>query len=420
MSATVSIVRGKEPDKMVMEVVRLLGGLESIVSGQNAVIKPNLGPWFPTVVPRFVNRWATTKPEIVVAMVKELRKIGVNDVSVAEGAFLDLDATAQFEESGMKNMVEEAGGKVIDLDRGGHVRVSVAENFVFEIGKSVLNTDNLINMPVMKTHTMTRLSLGIKNLKGTVSKASKRAMHRGDLERSIAFLSKTLRPKLTIVDGLVGMEGLGPAVAGKPKNPGLLVGGTDPVAVDAVTATIMGHDPKEIEHIKIASELGLGEINVDRIKILGVPLEKAKHPFEPAPLGAHNMIGTFGMQGVRYFGWTPGVIGSECTGCIDTVMSALWALRSDVATIQRPLDIVIGPRGIPDEIGNNVLLYGNCQAKNRNRGKWLPGCPPSTKDAYMSIGKMGLSRPTFGWALTKRLFKGQKTEPLSQWKRYEI
>ena len=98
----------------------------------------------------------------------------------------------------------------------------------------------------------------------------------------------------------------------------------------------------------------------------------------------------------------------------------LWALRSDVATIQRPLDIVIGPRGIPDEIGNNVLLYGNCQAKNRNRGKWLPGCPPSTKDAYMSIGKMALSRPTFGWALTKRLFKGQKTEHLSEWKRYDI
>ena len=58
MSATVSIVRGKEPDKMVMEVLRLLGGLESIVSGQNAVIKPNLGPWFPKVVPKFVNRWA--------------------------------------------------------------------------------------------------------------------------------------------------------------------------------------------------------------------------------------------------------------------------------------------------------------------------------------------------------------------------
>lgn len=205
MNGVVSIVRGEEPEKMVGDALELLGGLKNIVSESNALIKPNLGSWITGIVPKYVNRWATTKPEIIVALIEELRKVGIEEVSVAEGAFLDQDATAQFQESGIKEMVEAAGGRIIDLDKGDHVKVGVSEGFALEVAKPVLDTDNLINVPVMKTHVQTKLSLGIKNLKGTVSKASKRAIHRGDLEKSIALLSKAVRPKLTLIDGLVGM-----------------------------------------------------------------------------------------------------------------------------------------------------------------------------------------------------------------------
>lgn len=417
----VSIVKGKDPEAMLKEVLDLLGGLKGIMSGPNALIKPNLGLWSTYVenTPEWLNRAATTKPELVIALIKELKAIGIEDVSVVEGAVLDLDATAQFKGSGMKEMVEAVGGKVIDLDRGNHTRVKVTDNLSLEIGDSILNTSNLINVPVTKTHLETRVSLGIKNLKGTVSKASKRVMHRGDLERLIALLCKAIRPRLTIVDGLMGMEGLGPATWGKPTKPGLLVAGTDPVAVDAVTATIMGHVPREIEHIRIASELGLGEIELDKIEIRGTPLEKAKHPFEPAQLGGHNIVNRLGIRGIRYFGWTPGVIGSECSGCFGKIIGVLWALRDDVKTLQRPLDIVIGPRNIPDEISENVLLYGNCQEKNKNRGVWVSGCPPTNVNTYTSIGKLTLSRSTYTWALIKRLFKRNKVEPLPEWEQYK-
>jgi len=415
----VSVVRGEEPDKMLREALDLLGGLENIVSGDNALLKPNLGTWVPKLVPEFVNRWAATNPEIVAALTNELKKVGIMDVSVAEGSPLNLDATSQFEDSGMRELVESAGGKIIDLDRGDHIKVKLAENLSVEVGKPVLDTDNLINMPVMKTHTLTRLTLGLKNLKGTISRTSKRTLHRGDLERSIALLCKAVRPKLTIVDGLVGMEGFGPAVFGKPTKPGLLIAGTDPVSVDAVTATIMGHDPKEIEHIRIAWELGLGEIELDEIEIRGIPIDEARHPFEPAQPGNQNQVNMLGMDGLRYFGWKPGDIGSECSGCVNTVLNSLAAFHDDVASIQRPLDIVIGPRNIPDEIGTNVLLYGDCQARNRNRGVWLPGCPPSMKDTYTSIGKMSLSGITYIWALIKRLIKGNKIKPLPHWELYK-
>ena len=106
-----------------------------------------------------------------------------------------MDATAQFKGSGMKEMVEAVGGKVIDLDRGIHTRVKVAENLSLEIGESILNTSNLINVPVTKTHLDTRVTLGIKNLKGIGSKESKRVMHRGDLERFLALLCARAFPR---------------------------------------------------------------------------------------------------------------------------------------------------------------------------------------------------------------------------------
>ena len=418
MSGVVSVVRGEEPDKMVREALDLLGGLENIVSGKNALIKPNLGVWSTTGknTPKWLNRSMTTKPEIVVALIKELKQIGIEDVSVAEGTILDEDATNQFKDSGMKEMVESVGGRVIDLDREDHTKVKI-ENLMLEIGESVLNTDNLINVPVMKTHVNTKLTLGIKNLKGVVSKASKRTMHRGDLERSIALLLKAVRPKLTIVDGIIGIEGLGPGSWGKPIKPRLLIAGTDPVAVDAITATTMGHDPREIEHIRIAWEMGLGEIDLDKIEIRGVSLREAKHPFEPSPLGAHNIVKMLGVEGIGYFGWTPGAVGSECSGCLNILTGVLWAFRDDVAAPQRPLDIVIGPRDLPNEIGDNVLLYGNCQARNRNKGVWLPGCPPNRVNTYTAIGKMTLSKTTYTWTLLKRLFKGYKVKPLPHWER---
>jgi uncharacterized protein (DUF362 family) len=414
----ISITSGKDPDAMVPTALDLLGGLDQFISGKSALIKPNLGPWVSQIIPKYVNQWATTKPAIVVALIKELKNIGIKDITVADGAFLDQDATAQLEESGMRAMVEEAGGKVLNLDNGPHRRVKVSDNLALEIAESVLNTDNLINVPVMKTHVQTKLTLGIKNLKGVVSPASKRVMHRGDLERSLALLCNVLKPKLTVIDGLIGMEGFGPAVFGKPKTPNLIIAGEDSVAVDAVTASIMGHDPNTIDHIVIAQELGLGEINPDNVEIRGTPLREATHPFEPAQLGVHNVVKELGMDKIRYFG-TIGAAQSECTGCIDTLLNALIALNSDVESLRTPTDIVIGSRDLPENIGNNVLLYGRCQAKNKDHGTWLSECPPSIRDTYSTLAKMSLSRTEYLFALIKRLFKGTNVNPLPHWDEYK-
>lgn len=419
MAAIVSIVRGQRPEEMIKEALDLLGGIENLVSGKNILIKPNLGPWSVGIVPEYVNRWATTKPELVAALVKQLRDAGVEEISVAESGFIGYDATAQFEESGMKEVVEKAGGKIIDLDKGEYEKVKLTEDISAEIGKAVLEADSIINMPILKTHMWTKVSLGIKNMKGVISARAKREFHRKNVEPLLAYLCKAVTPQLIIVDGTLGYEGLGPVLFGKPRKVGIVIAGTDPVAVDAVSSAVMGHDPKEVDHIRIAAELGLGEIELDRIEIRGARMDEVKQSFEPSPLGGHNMVAMLEMGGVRYFGSRPGDTISECSGCIGNIVAALAALRSDTGRLQRPLDIVAGMRDLPEGAGDNLLLYGNCQARNKDKGTHLPGCPPDIKGTYSAIGKITLSRGAYMKALMKRIFKGQKIKPLAHWEEYK-
>jgi uncharacterized protein (DUF362 family) len=416
--SVVSIVRGNDPEKMVRESLELLGGIKSLVSGSSALIKPNLGVWETRGIPAWLSRASTTKPEIVVALIKILQEAGITDTVVGEGAILSLDTLKQFKQSGYKKKVEAAGSRIIDLDREEFIKVKVADKHVLEISRRVMQCENLINVPVMKTHGLTKVTLGMKNLKGVISKQSKRVVHRKDLERSIALLCQAVRPKLTVVDGIMGLEGLGPASWGRPVKLGLIIAGTDPVAVDAVAARIMGQEPGEVEHIRIARELGLGEIDPDRIEIRGLSVDAVKRPFQPAPRGFATVPEFMRVKGVRYFGWKPGDESSECSGCMETLCGGLWALNSDVSDFQKPLDIVIGNRDIPSEAGNNLLLYGNCQAKNREKGTWVKGCPPNIVDAYAAIGNKVLAKPQFAWAIVQRLFKGYKIRALPEWEEY--
>jgi uncharacterized protein (DUF362 family) len=416
--SVVSIVRGDEPEKMVRESIELLGGIKSLVSGSTALIKPNLGVWETRGIPAWLNRASTTKPEIVTALIKILKEVGITDTVVAEGAILSMDTIKQFRRSGYKKKVEATGSRIIDLDREEFLKVKVADKHILEISRRVMECENLINVPVMKTHGLTKVTLGMKNLKGVISKQSKRAVHRKDLERSIALLCQAVRPKLTVVDGIIGLEGLGPVSWGKPVKLGLIIAGTDPVAVDAVASRVMGQEPSEVEHIRIGWDLGLGEIEPDKIEIRGLSVDAVKRPFQPAPRGFTVAPEIIRAKGVRYYGWKPGDESSECSGCMETLCGGLWALNSDVSGFQKPLDIVIGNREIPVEAGENLLLYGNCQARNKERGTWVKGCPPNILDAYTAIGNKVLAKPQFTWAIMQRLFKGYRIRALPEWEEY--
>ncbi len=97
--------------------------------------------------------------------------------------------------------------------------------------------------------------------------------HLLDVNQCLVDINRVFKPKLSIVDGLIGLEGIGPGNPGRPISLGLLIGGQDPVAVDAVCAKIIRLEPANLQHIRLAAEAGLGTIDFDEIEIIGENLE---------------------------------------------------------------------------------------------------------------------------------------------------
>jgi uncharacterized protein (DUF362 family) len=138
--------------------------------------------------------------------------------------------------------------------------------------------DYLVSLPKFKTHQMTTLTAGIKNLFGLVSDIYKKELHIRyfhieEFARILVDIYEEARPTLTIVDGVMGMEGDGPGSTGEPRRNDFLLAGSDCVAIDTILALVMGIPPKEVLTTKEAALRGLGAVDINSISILGERLE---------------------------------------------------------------------------------------------------------------------------------------------------
>lgn len=132
------------------------------------------------------------------------------------------------------------------------------------IARSVLDADIVINLPKFKTHGLTILTLAAKNLYGCINGMQKTALHRecGDVNafaEVVARVAGIVRPALTIIDGIVAMDGNGPS-AGNLLDFGVIVAGTDVHAVDAACCRFIGLDPAELDTLAAAARLGLWDM----------------------------------------------------------------------------------------------------------------------------------------------------------------
>jgi Pyruvate/2-oxoacid:ferredoxin oxidoreductase delta subunit len=150
----------------------------------------------------------------------------------------------------------------------------------YEIAKAVHDADAVISLPKFKTHGMMVLTGAVKNLFGCIPGPRKAQWHlnagvnRDAFARMLVELSALIRPKLTIMDAVIGMEGNGPG-SGTPRRLNLVLAGADPVSLDVVCGRIAGIDPLMLYIIKAASEAGIGETQLGQILIHGEPLESA-------------------------------------------------------------------------------------------------------------------------------------------------
>ena len=257
------------PTQLLQAAMAPLGGMGRFVKkGQRVVIKANIA-WA-----RTPEQAATNNPELLSALIKMCYQAGAKRVAVWDHTCDNYQFC--FSRSGLKKATQDAGGDIFS----GHGR-NVYKKVEIPKGKKLkeaefiqdfLETDVVINFPLPKQHFATELTLALKNTMGIVWDME--LLHKIDLHQCIADINTIRKPDLVVVDAIRILTTNGPKGPGKTEDIGEVMASTDMVAADAHCATYFKHPktgkpfrPADIRFIKNAYEMGLGEMNLSKVKI---------------------------------------------------------------------------------------------------------------------------------------------------------
>jgi uncharacterized protein (DUF362 family) len=355
------IVQLKE--KIAETIALSVGSIDSIIKeGETVLIKPNLAfqappESFSVVDPRVI--------EAVVSYLKENSK--AKEVWVGDNPSLGQHvgkARPAFEMAGMRAAAERGGAdRVIFFDEEELVDVKIDGAKLYrqaKIYKPLLDADRVINLPKMKTHLAGTVTLGVKNWQGIIPNVhpsgEQQDVHRLDLGQKCADLLRVRQADLTLVDAIIAMEGQGPH-AGTPVEMNLLIAGTQTVAVDAVTAYVMGFETIEVPAIRIAATEGLGVREIDEIEIVGTSVAEVRTFFKRPMNDPTGLI-----PGIH------AIIQQTCPGCFVNIRGALDNFNNNVDTKDfrdKVGEVYIVAGGVPDFEPEKVkdkylLITGDC------------------------------------------------------------
>jgi uncharacterized protein (DUF362 family) len=298
----------------VEEAIDLLGGIKHVTKGKRSLmLKPNLV---------FPDPKATTKPEVVRTIAHLMQRAGM-EVSIGEGSaaapkfnligsdtfrtrkreILDPMQQYVFDQLGYTDLAKALRVPLVNLHSGEMADVAVPGAFVFPkvtIHRALTETDLLCSVPMMKTHQLATVTLGMKNLigvyPGTVYQSVRGHMHDLTSEvdptgvaAAIVDMVRANKLGLVVVDGSMAMEGNGPSMGPLVKMD-VIVAGTNPLATDMVAASLMGFEPREVPTFGWANKAGMHPASLEEIEIRGEPLASARRPFARPQLYAWKNI----------------------------------------------------------------------------------------------------------------------------------
>jgi len=269
-----AVARGDDPVALTEKAIAALGGMNRLVSrGDVVVIKPNMA-W--SVEPRFA---ANTNPEVVAALVRLCREAGAKKVKVFDNT-CSTDPSAAYDASGIASAARAAGADVHFARRDGYVERAIPDGVAIKswlFYEEIIYADEcdvLINVPIAKHHSTSRLSLGLKNVFGMVG--GERGDLHPDIHRKIADLNRVIRTDLTVLDAFRVLRRHGPTggrledVDETPDGARRVVASTDRVAVDAYGASLFGLKAEDLGFLRACQEAQLGEADLEKVQVVAV------------------------------------------------------------------------------------------------------------------------------------------------------
>ncbi len=365
----------------VKRSVDLIGGMSSFIKkGDTVMIKPNLAYPYPPP--------ATTDPRVVAAVVRLAFESGASEVRVGDssayscknilgvGRWTNQDV---FERTGMVAMAGETGATLVDFDTNEFRKTKLPGGVIFEeapIAAAMLDSDVVINVPALKMHFETLVTLGLKNYHGILPDSYKVQWHKDEIMQKIIDLHKGVKTHLNIMDGLIGMQGLGPRL-GTNVQMNIIIASPDVVSLDVVSAECMGVPHREVEAIRIADMQHIGNGKLENIEVLGEKIEDVMKPFERPDVSIDGIYD--GIQLIK---------GGPCVHCYGRTKIMLDALLEAKLKNNANVDTVfvgINPKQIPlERIKGNALFIGDCAISSAanlryalgDRAICVDGCPP--------------------------------------------
>ncbi len=358
----------------VRQAVENAGGLADLIRpGMRVMIKPNM-----VAPPTSAEAGACTSPLVCQAVADVVSELGARPV-IAESSARGADTEAAYRIMGYEALRRQ-GYEVVDLKQDKTVQVRLAggrvlrEIITFEL---VTRMDAIISVPVMKTHDQGQITLSLKNLKGLVSDGDKRRIHLEGMFEGAVDLVSHFRPVFTVVDAIVGQEGMGPLL-GMPVEMGLVLAGRDLVAVDSIAGRIMGFAPQEVPITKAAADRGLGTLDESRIEVVGEQVADVQRRFVRCE--EDDRIDSEGIEVVHSEG--------TCTGCRNGLLSSLFDMRAD-GTLDRArgVTVIAGPTPVPEGVPQEMLVsVGSCSVPEAKRLlRYVRGCPPNNVDIVRAL-----------------------------------
>ena len=257
-----AMIQGDSPGQITKEAIAAVGGIKRFIAkGDVVIVKPNIG-W-----DRTPEQAACTNPEVVKALVELCVEADAKEVIVMDNTINPARRT--YARSGIAKAAKEAGAKVPYVNPH-HLKKMALNGEWFkewEVYTDFVEADKIINVPIAKTHSLSRLTMGLKNWLGAVGGA-RNQLHQG-LDYAMIDLANFFKPTLTVLDAYRILLRNGPQ-GGRLSDAQLhktVVAGVDYVAVDALGATFFDIKPEELPFLKLASERGVGRIDLEKLKI---------------------------------------------------------------------------------------------------------------------------------------------------------
>lgn len=370
---TVKIIRSQKYDVKLLEqqISEAFSDMGLDLNNKtSAILKPNI------VIPAKPGSAIITHPAVVEAVINVLEKNGIKNIVIGEGPGVGQDEMKAFEVSGYNKLALKKNIKLINLNKAERVDLKWKYGTI-GIPKIVLESELYIDMPKMKTHGQTVVTLGMKNQKGILSRDDKQKFHKLGLHEPLVELAKIIKPHLIIVDAIEGMEGEGP-LNGNKKKVGALVIGTNLVETDAVCCNIMGIDYEKVEHINEGIKQHIGPELPD-------PIGFSKKEFVVDFKQANQKYGKF----LNVYSWRNPY---ACSMCIDSfsmaVKSSIWKPKYwfiflpkfTYYAIIKHLYVIQGKHAEIPDVKGKVICLGHCtkEIAEKNNLKHIEGCPPDS------------------------------------------